>query len=176
MELRSSRLDTMNSSSTDLYPSRQGALNMVDLSARDDRANACAKEGRTTTRSTTAVDAHVGMMVKLRRVELDISQDKLATALGITSQQLKKYERGANRIGASRLYDISELLDVPIQYFFRDYGNNRQNDDDDGPANPLADALGDAATFRLLRMFSEMRDQTLKRRVIGLVEAVLASD
>lgn len=148
---------------------------MVDLSSMDERTNSYEKSSRTT-RSTTAVDAHVGMMVKLRRMELDVSQDKLAGALGITSQQLKKYERGTNRIGASRLYDISELLGVPIQYFFRDYPGNRSSDETDGPANPLADALGDAATFRLLRMFAEMRDQTLKRRVIGLVEAVLAND
>lgn len=115
-------------------------------------------------------------MVKMRRIEMQYSQDKLAAALGITAQQLQKYERGTNRIGASRLYHIAEFLDVPVQYFFRDFGSIQHEDGDEGPDNVLVDALGDAATFRLLKMFAAVRDPTLKRRVLGLVEAVIAHD
>ena len=64
------------------------------------------------------VDAHVGARVRLRRTMLGMSQEKLAQALGLTFQQVQKYERGTNRVGSSRLYELSKILDVPIQFFF----------------------------------------------------------
>jgi transcriptional regulator with XRE-family HTH domain len=64
------------------------------------------------------IDAHVGSRVRSRRVLLGLSQEKLGGALGLTFQQIQKYERGANRIGASRLFDLSRALDVPVSYFF----------------------------------------------------------
>jgi transcriptional regulator with XRE-family HTH domain len=69
-------------------------------------------------REATNIDAHVGARVRLRRQWLKLSQEKLANALGITFQQVQKYERGDNRIGASRLYDMARALDVPVGYFF----------------------------------------------------------
>jgi transcriptional regulator with XRE-family HTH domain len=66
------------------------------------------------------IDAHVGSRLRLRRLLLGISQEKLGAALGLTFQQIQKYERGANRIGASRLFDLSKALDVPGSYFFAD--------------------------------------------------------
>src|SRR3982751_5187523 len=63
-------------------------------------------------------DVHVGARVRLRRTLLGLSQEKLADAIGLTFQQVQKYERGANRVGSSRLYDLSRVLDVPIAYFF----------------------------------------------------------
>jgi len=65
-----------------------------------------------------AVDVHVGSRVRLRRTLLGLSQEKLGEAIGLIFQQVQKYERGANRIGASRLYDLSLVLDVPVSYFF----------------------------------------------------------
>lgn len=127
-------------------------------------------------RSTTPIDVHVGLMVKIRRTELCLSQEKVASKLGITSQQLKKYERGANRIGASRLHQIAIILDVPIQYFFKDIGsapNDDENGFDDRPETLLAHALEDNSTLRLLRLFASVRDPELKHRVISLVEAVI---
>ncbi|GAB5373583.1 MAG: helix-turn-helix transcriptional regulator [Acuticoccus sp.] len=112
--------------------------------------------------------------MKLRRVELGISQEKLATCLGVTPQQLQKYEKGANRIGASRLFEIAQALDVPVGYFFRDIADmNQALDEMEAPDNAITEALGDAATVRLLSMFASVRDPVLKRRVIGLVEAVI---
>ncbi len=64
------------------------------------------------------VDVHVGARVRLRRTLLGMSQEKLGEAIGLTFQQVQKYERGANRIGSSRLYDLSRVLDVPIEFFF----------------------------------------------------------
>src|SRR5579862_3410669 len=70
------------------------------------------------------VDVHVGSRVRLRRTLLGMSQEKLGDAIGLTFQQVQKYERGANRIGASRLYDLARVLDVPVSYFFEELGDN----------------------------------------------------
>ncbi|MBF0326014.1 MAG: helix-turn-helix transcriptional regulator [Alphaproteobacteria bacterium] len=66
------------------------------------------------------IDGHVGARIKLRRTLLGMSQEKLGEALGLTFQQVQKYERGANRVGASRLFDLSRILDVPVGFFFND--------------------------------------------------------
>ena len=64
------------------------------------------------------VDVHVGSRVRLRRAALGLSQDQLGVAIGLSFQQVQKYERGTNRIGASRLYEVSKALQTPISYFF----------------------------------------------------------
>src|SRR6201997_5585917 len=66
------------------------------------------------------IDKHVGSRVRMRRMMLGMSQERLGDALGLTFQQVQKYERGVNRVGASRLFDISRVLDVPISFFFED--------------------------------------------------------
>nr|WP_275415035.1 helix-turn-helix transcriptional regulator [Novacetimonas pomaceti] len=68
--------------------------------------------------SPSPVDVYVGSRIRLRRTLLGMSQERLGTALGLTFQQVQKYERGANRVGASRLYDLARVLDVPIAFFF----------------------------------------------------------
>ena len=78
------------------------------------RPSASAKGG------PNPVDIHVGARLRLRRTLLGMSQDKLGQALGLTFQQIQKYERGANRIGSSRLYQLGQILDVPVSYFFDD--------------------------------------------------------
>src|ERR1700734_248682 len=67
------------------------------------------------------IDIHVGSRIRLRRTLLGMSQEKLGDALGLTFQQVQKYERGTNRIGASRLYHLSRVLDVPVEFFFEDF-------------------------------------------------------
>ena len=74
--------------------------------------------------NNNAVDLHVGKRVRLRRTLLGMSQEQLGTELNITFQQVQKYERGANRVSASRLWDIGQILDVPINYFFDDMTEN----------------------------------------------------
>src|ERR1019366_10677585 len=74
--------------------------------------------GRPKIDTPSPVDMHVGARVRLRRTLLGMSQEKLGTAVGLTFQQIQKYERGANRIGASRLFDMARALDVPVQFFF----------------------------------------------------------
>lgn len=121
-------------------------------------------------RSATPIDSRVGLAIRMRRIELDLSQEKVAAELGITAQQLQKYERGANRVGASRLYELANILDVPVQYFFPDERPSRLPVND--RPNTMIAALEDAATIRLLRLFSSLNDPGMKNRVISLIEAV----
>src|SRR6202453_3199655 len=81
-----------------------------------DQAVGVDREGR-----PSPIDVHVGSRVRLRRTLLGMSQEKLGDALGLTFQQVQKYERGANRVGARRLYDLSRVLDVPVSYFFDEF-------------------------------------------------------
>jgi transcriptional regulator with XRE-family HTH domain len=116
------------------------------------------------------VDSHVGSRVRLRRLELGLSQEKLAEQLGITFQQVQKYERGTNRIGASRLHQIALVLQAPITYFFEGVSEStlpRSNE-----ASPLAQALSDPATVRLVRAFANIQDPQLKQKAIGIIEAI----
>src|SRR5689334_10445665 len=78
------------------------------------------QRGRPKTDTPNPIDVRVGARVRLRRQMLGLSQEKLGEAIGLTFQQVQKYERGANRIGASRLYELSRILDVPVSFFFDD--------------------------------------------------------
>src|SRR5271154_3437980 len=80
--------------------------------------------GRTLSGKPNPIDVHVGNRVRLRRTLLGMSQEKLGEAIGLTFQQVQKYERGANRIGASRLFDLSRVLDVPVSFFFDDMSDD----------------------------------------------------
>ena len=121
-------------------------------------------------RSANSVDGHVGSRVRLRRLELGFSQEKLADQLGITFQQVQKYERGTNRIGASRLHQIALVLQVPITYFFD--GAAEHPIPRAGDASPLAQALSDPATVRLVRAFASIGDPLLKQKAVGIIEAI----
>src|SRR6202161_4131792 len=87
-----------------------------------DQAVGVDREGR-----PSPIDVHVGSRVRLRRTLLGMSQERLGEALGLTFQQVQKYERGVNRVGASRLFDLSRVLDVPISFFFDDMPEQTAN-------------------------------------------------
>ena len=76
-----------------------------------------SSRGRTPNGQPNPIDVHVGNRIRLRRTLLNLSQEKLASLLGLTFQQVQKYERGTNRVGASRLWDISRVLEVPVSFF-----------------------------------------------------------
>ena len=126
------------------------------------------------------VDAHVGERLKQRRLTLGLSQERLGELLGLTFQQIQKYERGSNRLGASRLYEAACALDVEIAYFFDGLARNsdslaREAIDDlqcggCGPAPPRRD------TFELVRAFERIGDPELRRRLLQITEAVAAAD
>lgn len=121
-------------------------------------------------RSANSVDGHVGSRVRLRRLELGLSQEKLADQLGITFQQVQKYERGTNRIGASRLHQIAIVLQASITYFFE--GATEHVTPRSANSSPLSQALSDPATIRLVRAFANISDPQLKQKAVGIIEAI----
>lgn len=131
------------------------------------------------TRSTTTIDVHVGMMAKLRRLELGLTQEQVAEALCVTAQQIQKYERGANRIGASRLFELSLVLEVEVQYFFKGLEAVSQRFREAATAPPtsqLIDSLGDATTLRLLTLFASIPDAKLRSNLVRIVESFTDAD
>lgn len=120
------------------------------------------------------VDVHVGGRVRLRRMMLGMSQDKLGEALGLTFQQVQKYEKGVNRIGASRIFDIAKILNVPIQFFYDDFdGRSGQSygfaeSGDDG----FMELLHSPEGVQLCRHFAEIKDPKVRKRVLELVKTL----
>ena len=121
------------------------------------------------------IDIHVGKRVRLRRTLLGMSQEKLGEALGLTFQQVQKYERGANRIGASRLHHISEVLDVPINYFFEDispaFSKKRGKASlAEAQAEYDHDPMAKRETLELVRSYYKIKDPKVRRRVFELTK------
>lgn len=123
-------------------------------------------------------DIYVGSRIRLRRTMLGMSQESLGEQLGITFQQIQKYEKGTNRVGASRLQAISSILNVPVSFFFEDQPNQ------DGPRGFAEDAsgafsldfVGTAEGLQLNRAFVKISDPKIRRRVIDLVKALGSDD
>ncbi|KXG86987.1 helix-turn-helix domain-containing protein [Agrobacterium bohemicum] len=122
-------------------------------------------------KSPNSIDIHVGSRIRLRRVMLGLSQEKLGDGLGITFQQVQKYEKGTNRVGASRLQHISELLDVHISYFFEGVPDASQ---DRAPVAPsaLSQFLNSKEGISLAKAFSAIEDTRVRRRVLELVQSL----
>ena len=123
------------------------------------------------------IDVHVGSRVRLRRNMLGLSQEKLGEAIGLTFQQVQKYERGANRIGASRLHDLSRVLDVPVSFFFDDTDPVRAPAIPAGFAEPAAEAfdsdpLGRRETAELVGAYYRIDDPALRRRLFELARTL----
>jgi transcriptional regulator with XRE-family HTH domain len=122
------------------------------------------------TRSVTPIDIEVGKRIRLRRIEKGLSQTELGDHLGITFQQVQKYENGVNRVGASRLNKIAELLQVPISFFFHaDGGVKSKTEKHDIDTSLFANA---ANSVRLLKAFSKIDDEAVQRKIIALVESI----
>ncbi len=121
------------------------------------------------------IDIHVGQRVRLRRTLLGWSQEKLAQALGLTFQQVQKYERGANRIGASRLFDLSRVLDVPVSFFFDDMPGDSASPTRGAAEAPIdydADPMARRETRSLVDAYWEISEPDLRRRVFELTKAL----
>lgn len=123
-------------------------------------------------RAANAVDRRLGQRVRTRRLEIGMSQERLAEVLGVTFQQVQKYEKGVNRIAASRLFDISAALDMPIARFFEGLAPGRAAgvaEDDDGY---IHDALATPEGMQLMSLFASIGSQKVRRRVVELVRAL----
>jgi len=113
------------------------------------------------------IDIHVGSRVRLRRMMLGMSQEKLGEQLGITFQQIQKYEKGTNRIGASRLQHISTVLSVPVSFFFEDAPGTPNATPclaESRPASYMTDFLSSSEGIQLNKAFTRIKDNKLRRR------------
>ncbi len=143
-----------------------------------DTARRKPHRGRCPDGSPNPVDVHVGQRLRLRRTLLGLTQEKLGEALGVTFQQVQKYERGSNRIGSSRLFDLSRILDVSVGYFYEDMPESiqarsprRMNGRMDPLPEPEPDPMSRRETLELVRAYYRIGDPTLRRRVLDLVRA-----
>lgn len=109
-------------------------------------------------------DHELGRRIRLRRVEQQVSQAELGDKLGVSFQQVQKYEKGVNRVGASRLQQIATALDVPVTYFYDGDGKQRE-------VESLL-FLDSAFSLRLLRAYAKIKDQAVQRQFVSLIETV----
>jgi transcriptional regulator with XRE-family HTH domain len=126
------------------------------------------------------IDKHVGARVRMRRMMLSMSQEKLGNSLGLTFQQVQKYEKGTNRIGASRLQQISHILQVPVAFFFEgapSVGGSRSDGMGEAPSPAyVSDFLATSDGLALTKAFMRITDSKLRRRIVDLVEQIAASE
>jgi len=123
------------------------------------------------------VDIHVGGRIRLRRTMLGMSQEKLGDSLGITFQQIQKYEKGTNRVGASRLQNISSVLNVPISFFFEDLQGveNPTGLEEPNSTTYVVDFLSSSEGLELNRSFVAISDPKVRRKIIELVKTLAAT-
>jgi transcriptional regulator with XRE-family HTH domain len=122
------------------------------------------------------IDKHVGSRVRMRRMMLSMSQEKLGDALGLTFQQVQKYEKGTNRIGASRLQQISNILQVPVAFFFEGAPSLPGQATDGLREAPspayVSDFLATSEGLALTKAFMRIKEPKLRRRVVELVKEI----
>src|SRR5579872_4917642 len=146
--------------------------------ARGEHVVGAEKESR-----PSPIDVHVGSRIRLRRTLLGMSQERLGEALGLTFQQVQKYERGVNRVGASRLFDLSRVLDVPISFFFDDmpdslantYGgqaSRRPSGFSELQEGFADDALNRRETLELVRAYYRITDPAVRKKVFELIKSM----
>ena len=133
------------------------------------------------TKAPNPVDKYVGSRVRMRRIMLGMSQEKLGEALGLTFQQVQKYEKGTNRIGASRLQQISHILQVPVAFFFEGapapLGDMPQNGAGEAPSHSyVSDFLATSDGLALTKAFMRIPDAKLRRRIVDLVQQIAGED
>ncbi len=129
-------------------------------------------------KSPNPIDVHVGSRVRLRRMMLGMSQEKLGESLGITFQQIQKYEKGTNRIGASRLQHTATVLKVPVSFFFEDAPGTPEEAmgfAESQPHSYVVDFLSSSEGLSLNKAFVRIKDARVRRRIVDLVQA-LAGD
>ncbi|MBY7648984.1 MAG: transcriptional regulator [Candidatus Liberibacter europaeus] len=123
-------------------------------------------------KSPNPIDINVGKRIRLRRTILGMSQEKLGESLGITFQQVQKYEKGTNRVGASRLQSISEALDIPISFFF-DVAP-AVNSEFSSEENSVIDFLSSPEGLRLNRYFIRIKDVKTRQKIIELLKSIVS--
>jgi transcriptional regulator with XRE-family HTH domain len=131
------------------------------------------------TKAPNPVDRYVGSRVRMRRIMLGMSQEKLGEALGLTFQQVQKYEKGTNRVGASRIQQIAEILQVPVSFLFEGGPSGMANAEGSTEApspSYVSDFLATSEGLALTRAFTRIGDAKLRRSIVELVEQIAAHE
>jgi transcriptional regulator with XRE-family HTH domain len=123
---------------------------------------------KTSNKTATKIDKLVGTHVRVHRLAAGLTQVALGAKLGVTFQQVQKYEKGTNRIGSARLYQIAEFLELPIESFFAGEMHQKEL-----PVSSPFDLLSDAMTMQMARAFGKMTDNKARRAVLAVVEAIV---
>lgn len=137
------------------------------------KIDATKKKGR-----ANSIDEHVGVQLRQRRALLGFSQEKLAEQVGITFQQIQKYENGANRVSASRLYEFSKVLEIPVNFFFENYGSNENRmasgfaDNDQAAFEGQDDVMNRKETLELIRVYYSIQNPKLRKDLFKLVRSM----
>lgn len=141
---------------------------------KNDKIEGSGKKGR-----ATYVDEIVGSQVRQRRALLGLSQEKLAELMGITFQQIQKYENGANRISASRLFDLSKALDIDVGFFFENAQDNKNDnlsygfsDNEQATFDGPNDVMHQKETLDLIRVYYSIQDEKLRKDLFKLVKSM----
>jgi transcriptional regulator with XRE-family HTH domain len=153
-------------------PGRNGGVafkmdTTIEIEAAADPAEAVRNDG------PHPVDRHVGLRVRMRRKELGVSQERLAEALGITFQQVQKYERGANRVSASKLWEIAAALKTPVAYFYDGLGDRASVAADDEATREF---LHSPEGMELMAAFPRIAEPAIRRKIVELVRVVADED
>jgi transcriptional regulator with XRE-family HTH domain len=140
--------------------------------------SAGSKENGMVKKTPNPTDKHVGSRVRMRRMMLGMSQEKLGDALDLTFQQVQKYEKGTNRIGASRLQQISRILQVPVSFFFEGapHGSEAHGLSEAPSPAYVSDFLATSDGLSLTKSFMRIKDAKLRRRIVDLVEQIASED
>lgn len=123
------------------------------------------------------IDVHVGKRLRLRRSIMGMSQDTIGKAIGVSFQQIQKYERGINRMGSSRLYEFSKLLEVPISYFFEEFDDPSSNAqpgmaESTPPTFEYEEQLSSRETMEMMRHYYNIPSKEVRKRIFELIKAV----
>ncbi len=138
-------------------------------------SKAIKPETTMSTKAPNPIDKYVGSRVRMRRIMLGMSQEKLGEALGLTFQQVQKYEKGTNRVGASRLQQISDILQVPVSFLFDGAPNDLRtggSTNNTPSPNYVADFLATSEGLALTRAFTRIPDGKIRRSIVDLVEQI----
>jgi transcriptional regulator with XRE-family HTH domain len=131
-----------------------------------------------TKKTPNPIDRHVGSRVRMRRMMISMSQEKLGERLGITFQQVQKYEKGTNRIGASRLHQIANVLSVPVAFFYEDMPGGEAaavGFGESGSPVYISEFMASSEGLALAKAFMKVSDPKVRRRIVDLVEAMVAA-
>ena len=129
-----------------------------------------APPDKAVTKKTNPIDAQVGNRVRIRRMLLGMSQERLGDLLGLTFQQVQKYEKGVNRIGAGRLFEIARILGVPIDFFYDGVGATLENPSEGTP--PVMEFVSSGEGLQLSLAFMKIKDPKVRKRVLDLVKSL----